>query len=413
MRRNDMIRAEIETFTLSNGLRLVCRRTHSNADYFGVAINAGSRDETPGTYGLAHFVEHTIFKGTLRRHASHIINRMEAVGGELNAFTTKEETNVYAAFPHGNAARAVELIADLVINSQFPERELAKEREVVRDEIDSYLDVPSEAVFDSFEDEFFAGSQLGHNILGLSENLDRFTPEVCRSYIESHYVAERMVAYYSGRMQPERVAALVERYFAALPAAGIPLCRVVPPEVTHFDSTRSIDSHQAHCVIGARVPSIESGARTSLALITNILGGPGMNSRLNVSLRERRGLVYAVDAGMTSFSDCGLFTVYFGSDPADAPRCRALVADELARIASEPLTDRQLRMAKKQFLGQTAMASDNGEQIALNAGRSMLLLGRVVTADDLRRDVEALTAEQLREIAACLTPCRTSSLTFS
>ena len=216
----------VQTFTLPNGLRLVCRRTQSNADYFGVAINVGSRDETPSTYGLAHFVEHTIFKGTSRRHASHIINRMEAVGGELNAFTTKEETNVYSAFPHGNAARAVELIADLVKNSVFPERELAKEREVVRDEIDSYLDVPSEAVFDSFEDEFYAGSQLGHNILGLSANLDSFTPDVCRRYIESYYTADRMVAYYSGRMPAERVFRLVERHFSDVAPSGTPMVRI-------------------------------------------------------------------------------------------------------------------------------------------------------------------------------------------
>lgn len=402
----------VQTFRLPNGLRLVCRRTQLNADYFGVTVNVGSRDETPSTYGLAHFVEHTIFKGTSHRHASHIINRMEAVGGELNAFTTKEETNVYSAFPHGNAARAVELIADLVKNSVFPERELAKEREVVRDEIDSYLDVPSEAVFDSFEDEFYAGSQLGHNILGLSANLDGFTPDVCRRYIESYYTADRMVAYYSGRIPAERVFRLVERHFSDVAPSGEPMARIAPVAVAPFGTVRNIDSHQAHCVMGAAVPSVHSSERIALALITNILGGPGMNSRLNVALRERRGLVYAVDAGLTSFSDCGLFTVYFGSDPDDAPRCRRLVTDELDRIASEPLTERQLRMAKHQFLGQSAMASDNGEQMALNAGRSMLFLGKVSTDAEFREAVEALTAEDIMRSAAWLAADRISSLTF-
>lgn len=399
-------------FTLSNGLRVVCQTVSAKVDYFGVAINAGSRDEAPGRFGLAHFVEHTIFKGTLRRHAAHIIKRMESVGGELNAYTTKEETVVYSVFPHGNLARAAELVADLVVNSQFPAAELAREREVVRDEIDSYLDVPSEAVFDDFEDIVFAGSQLGHNILGESANLDAFTPEVCRAYIASTYTASRMVAFYRGGMGAERLRGVLERCFAALPAEGTAPERVAPPVVAPASHIKRIDSHQAHCVMGVRVPSMFSPERYPLGLITNILGGPGMNSRLNVALRERRGLVYSVDAGLTGWTDCGLFTVYFGCDPEDAPRCADLVRRELLRMSVEPLTARQLQAARQQYLGQLVVASDNHDQTALNAARATLFYGRVLPDAEFRARLESITPDELAHAARLLHPDLLTTLTM-
>lgn len=402
----------LQYFTLPNGLRVVCEKTPAKVDYLGVTVNAGSRDELPGQFGLAHFVEHTIFKGTVKRRASHIINRMEAVGGELNAYTTKEETVVYTVFPHGSLARAAELVADLVINSQFPASELAKEREVVRDEIDSYLDVPAEAVFDDFEDLVFAGSQLGHNILGVSANLDAFTPQVCRQYISRTYCAARMVVFYRGGMGADRVRRVLERCFAELPAEGEPLQRVMPVSLPAFHRSHCIDSHQAHCVMGARVPSMFSDERFALGLITNILGGPGMNSRLNVALRERRGLVYSVDAGLTGWTDCSLFTVYFGCDPEDAHRCRDLVFSELNRIATEPLTRRQLRAAMQQYLGQLVVASDNHDQMALNAARATLYFGKVMLPDEFRKHLEALSPDDVMQAARWLLPDRISSLTF-
>lgn len=404
---------QLEYYTLNNGLRVVCEQVPSKVEYFGVAVNAGSRDEAPHLHGLAHFVEHTLFKGTARRRACHIINRMEAVGGELNAFTSKEETNVYSIFPQGHLPRAAELIADLLQNSVFPAKELDKEREVVREEIDSYLDTPSEAVFDEFENLFFKGSQLGHNILGEAGNLAAFSPEVCRHYITTHYTPDRMVAFYRGAGTPSQVKDTIERYLGRVPAAPSALNRIPPEKRAVFNERRDIDSHQAHCVMGASVPGIYSDERIALGLLTNILGGPGMNSRLNVALRERRGLVYAVDASTTMMSDCGLFTIYFGCDPADAERCARLVSDELEQISTQPLTQRALNAAKQQYLGQLVVASDNREQMALNSARATLYFGKVPTTESVRERINALTSEDLLHSARHLHPALFSRLTFT
>lgn len=394
-------------FTLPNGLRIVCQQVRGAVDYFGVTVNAGSRDEAPDRHGLAHFVEHTIFKGTLRRRACHIINRMEAVGGELNAFTSKEETTVYSVFPRGNAARAVELIADLITNSVFPEKELLKEREVVREEIDSYLDTPSEAVFDDFENLFFAHSQLGHNILGDSASLDRFTPEVCRNYILSSYTPDRMVAFYRGSLSPARILALCERHLSHLSASPSTLHRTVPPVSAPFAERREMDTHQAHTVMGLRVPGLFSPERHIYGLLTNILGGPGMNSRLNVELREKRGLVYTADATLTLMTDCGLLAVYFGCDPSDTIRCEELVNEQLHLLATRVLTPRQLSAAKQQYLGQLTVASDNREQMTLSAARSTLYFGAVPTPAETASRISSITSSQLLSAAASLgTPSR-------
>lgn len=393
----------IEYFTLANGLRIVCEQVAGAAvDYFGVTINAGSRDEAPDRHGLAHFVEHTIFKGTTRRRACHIINRMEAVGGELNAFTSKEETTVYSVFPRGNAARAVELIADLITNSVFPEKELAKEREVVCEEIDSYLDTPSEAVFDDFENLFFRDSQLGHNILGDAASLTRFTPEVCRNYITSSYTPDRMVAFYRGALSPLRLRALCERHLSHLSSSPSTLHRIEPPVVAPFVERRETDTHQAHTVMGTRVPGLFSPDRHVYGLLTNILGGPGMNSRLNVELREKRGLVYTTDATLTLMSDCGLLAIYFGCDPADTSSCEELVREQLHLLATRPLTPRQLAAAKQQYLGQLTVASDNREQMALSAARATLYFGSVTSRAETTARISAITAPQLLQAAATL-----------
>lgn len=402
-----------EYFTLPGGLRLVCEKIQSRVDCFGVAINAGSRDEAPHLHGLAHFVEHTIFKGTSRRRAAHIRNRMETVGGELNAFTTKEETNVYTVFPHGNVARAVELIADLVCNSIFPPHEIDRERIVVREEIDSYLDSPADAVFDDFENLFFRNSQLGHNILGDRDNLSAFTRQTCREWITSHYTPSRMTLFYRGSMSPARVRDIASRHFTSLPPDNPDHTRVAPPVIAPFGESRDIGSHQAHTVIGARVPSLFSPERYPLGLITNILGGPGMNSRLNIALRERRGLVYTVDASLSLLSDCGMFAVYFGCDPADNNRCIDLVHAELHRIATEPLSTRALDAAKKQYLGQLIVASDNNEQMALSNGRSTLFFGSVTSPADVRHAILTLTPDHIMQAARHIAPALTSRLTLT
>lgn len=401
------------TYTILNiggrGLRLVHRRIPgANSGIFGVAVRAGSRDEPPGSHGLAHFVEHTIFKGTQRRSAWHIINRMEAVGGELNAFTTKEETVVYTVFPNGSAPRAVELVADLILNSRFPQRELDKERDVVADEIDSYLDTPSEAVFDDFEDLIFAGHPLGHNILGTRQSLQDFDSETCRSYLHRYYRPGNMVAFYCGPQGEARIRATVEKHFEAfddIPAdteiirqeAGASF----PPAPFHI--SRDIGSHQAHTVMGIRTGGMFSPERYAVALTGNIIGGPGMNSLLNVALREKRGLVYSVESSISSFTDTGLMSVYFGCDPDDTALCMEICHDTFRGIASgKILTRRAIAQAGKQYTGQLVIASGNHENDILSAARATLFRGRPSTARETAAAIASVTEESVRCTAAML-----------
>lgn len=409
--------SEYTIMTLDNGLQFVHVRRPSVAEIFGVATRVGSRDELPGQYGLAHFVEHTIFKGTASRRASSIINRMETVGGELNAYTTKEETYVYSIFPNGNVTRAATLIADLVADSVFPDSELDKEREVVAEEIDSYLDTPSEAVYDDFEDMIFAGSSLGHNILGNIADLSHFNSQVCRQFLKRHYYGGNMVAFYIGSESAVKVEALLRRHFAGIlsdSGEGNTPRRQEVVDVPRFDKTKGDGSnHQGHTVMGARIPSLYSPQRHAFALINNILGGPGMNSRLNVALRERRGLVYSVESSLAMYSDCGLMTIYFGCNPEDTGRCRRLVENELRRLLDSPMTERSLARAKRQYVGQLTLSTASAEQSILSAARSLLFRGEVVTPKDIATQIDRLTPSDLYAAASYLAPGSFSSLTLT
>ncbi len=271
--------------TLSNRLRVVHRYCDSRVECCGLCVMAGSRNEQPEQFGLAHFVEHTIFKGTDRRRSWHIINRMESVGGELNAFTSEEATTIYSSFPAGNLARAAELIADLVSRSRFPEAEIDREREVVLDEVDSYLDSPAEAIFDDFNELLFAGSGLGHNILGNEKTIKTFTSATCRDFLDRYYTPGNMVFFYMGPATPKRVVATAERYMGHFSHPDTHVDRVVPPEVEPFDIYRDLHTHQAHTVIGARIPGMFADKNRAYSLLTNIIGGPSMNSLLNVPQR--------------------------------------------------------------------------------------------------------------------------------
>lgn len=410
----------ITYFELSNGLRCVHCLTGAAVEYCGVSVDAGSRDDFPGMDGLAHFVEHTIFKGTTHRRSWHIINRMESCGGELNAYTTKESTVVYSVFPYGNFARAAELISDLVCNSVFPQKEIDREREVVADEISSYLDMPSEAVFDDFEDLIFAGSPLGHNILGNEESLGKFTPEVCRDYLTAYYNNKRMVMFYAGPMPSEKVRRVAERYFASIPVAGAAmpvsgidvLERDTPSVRPCFDEIRDLGIHQAHTVMGARIPDMFSPERHAVAMLVNMLGGPGMNSLLNVALREKRGLVYSVDASTSLLTDTGLFTLYFGCDADDVERCRDVVSGILSDLASHPISNVRLDKVKRQYLGQIAVASDNRENAVLSMARSVLYHGAVVSPSERTEIIKSISPDDMLRAASYLAPERLSVLTF-
>lgn len=425
-----MITKQYVYSTLSNGLRIVhCHMPQSAVGIFGVAVRAGSRNDPESLHGMAHFVEHTIFKGTDHRRAHNIINRMETVGGELNAYTTKEDTFVYSAFPANNLRRAVDLISDLVRNSRFPEREINREREVVSEEIDSYLDNPAEAVFDDFDDLIFAGTPLGHNILGTHDTLDRLTGDACRKFLTDNYIPHRMVAFYSGPASPGQLVRLVETYFADMGAEtatthingptadnnGAPIDESVKLKLSeeNFDIRRDDDdNHQAHCVMGVTLPSLYSDYRFAISLYNNIVGGPGMNSLLNVALREKRGLVYSVDSSTTLYSDCGLLSIYFGCSPRQVGRCRRLVASVLQSLADRQLTPRQIDMAKRQLIGQTIVGSSSQEQTILSAARATLYRGAASTSDEIAAAITEVTSDQLLEVARMAAPDNLSILTL-
>jgi len=398
--------------TLPNGLRLVHVMTATQVAWCGLAINAGSRDEVDGHYGLAHFVEHTIFKGTTHRRAWHILNRMERVGGELNAYTTKEGTMLYSVFPRQHLPRAVDLLGDLVQWSVFPQDELDRERDVVLEEAASYRDTPSDAVYDDFEDLLFAGSELGHNILGRKQDLERLTREDCMRYLKNLYVPVNMAFFSVGPERPERVFRLAEKSLGGMNHSVAPHHRQVPPEVPAFKRVINIGTHQAHTIVGARVPDMSHPLRHALMLLNNILGGPGMNSLLNVELRERRGYVYTVESTLTLLSDCGWMEIYLGCDPADVKSSLRVIERITARLGQELMTERRLDAYKKQYCGQLVVAADSTEFLAMNAGRGLLYRGQVATVDDTIARIQAITPDQLAQAASYLSAPRLSSLTF-
>lgn len=404
--------SDYTVMTLASGLRFVHVRRDTVAEIFGAATRVGSRDELPGQYGMAHFVEHTIFKGTRKRHSWHIINRMEAVGGEMNAYTSEETTVLYSVFPKGNLARAAELMADLIADSQFPQQQINREREVVLDEISSYLDSPADAIFDSFNELMFAGSPLGHNILGNAKTIPTFTPDVCRTFLNNYYTPQNMVFFYLGPSSAQHVAAIAEKYFGKLQRPVLAQKHHTPAILEPFDVYNSIGLHQCHTIMGARIPGIHSDTRYVFSLLNNIIGGPCMNSLLNVELRERHGYVYSVDSCTSMFSDCGQLTVYFGCDPEHTKPCRKTVTEIFNNLADKPLSERALNAAKKQYLGQLTVAGENKENVALAIGKSTLFNKGVTPAQETTERIRSITQEDIRLAAESIAHPGLSTLTF-
>ena len=402
----------IHYHTLANGLRLVHVSMPTQVAWCGLAINAGSRDEQEGHYGLAHFVEHTIFKGTKHRRAWHILNRMERVGGELNAYTTKEGTMLYSVFPGEHLPRAVDLLADLVQWSVFPQEELDRERDVVLEEAASYRDTPSDAVYDDFEDLLFADSELGHNILGRKEDLERLSSDDCMRYLKTLYVPANMAFFSVGPARPDRVFRLAEKAFGAMSHALPPRHRSVPSSVAPFNKVIQIGTHQAHTIVGARVPDMSHHLRYALMLLNNILGGPGMNSLLNVELRERRGYVYTVESTLTLLSDCGWMEIYLGCDSRDVKSSLRVIDRITARLGQELLPERRLEAYKKQYCGQLVVAADSSEFMAMRAGRGLLYHGTVATVAQTIERIQAVTPDDIARAASYLSRDALSSLTF-
>lgn len=401
------------THTLPNGLRIIHLPVDSHVAYCGFAVNAGARDEKSNEHGLAHFVEHTLFKGTRKRKAWHILNRMENVGGELNAYTSKESTFIYSVFMEKEMERAVELLSDLVSNAQFPENELRKEREVILDEIQSYEDSPSELIFDDFENLLFNGHPLGHHILGDKRSLQSFDTATGRAFLDRYYTAQNMVFFSMVRTDVQQIVRLAEKYMADIPARGVSNGRTQPEAISPQTIQKRKRTHLSHVIIGTRAYNMFHKNKYPLFLLNNILGGPGMNNRLNVSLREKNGLVYNVESNITSYTDTGVFSIYFGTDPKNRERATGLVEKELTTLRTQKLTVAQLAAAKKQAIGQLGIAGDNKEGQFLGLGKSFLHYNHYEPLADIFRKIEQITAEQILETAnEILEPKRLFSLTF-
>lgn len=394
---------DYNTTTLPNGLRIIHKPSVSPVVYCGYEINAGTRDELAGEEGMAHFCEHTTFKGTRRRRAWHILNCLESVGGDLNAFTNKEDTVYYAAILRDHTARAIDLLTDIVFHSQYPQAEIDKEVEVICDEIESYNDSPAELIYDDFENMIFKNHPLGHNILGNAEQLRTYKTEDALRFTKRYYRPENAIFFIYGDIDFKKVVRLIQKATADL-NGGEPLTDKKEDIVCHntYKPQELIidkSTHQAHVMIGNKAYDVFDERRIALYLLNNMLGGPGMNARLNLALRERNGLVYTVESSIVSYSDTGLWCVYFGCDPHDVKRCLRLVHKELDRLMQRPLSDSQLSAAKKQLKGQIAVACDNRESFALDFGKSFLHYGWEKDVIALFQHIDRLTPKDLSDVA--------------
>ena len=403
------------TYTLDNGLRIIHLPSDSKVVYCGYQINAGTRNEEPGEEGLAHFCEHVTFKGTERRKAWHILNCLESVGGDLNAYTNKEGTVYYSAILKEHIARAVDLLTDIVFHSVYPQAEIDKEVEVICDEIESYNDSPAELIYDEFENIIFKGSPLGHNILGTAKQVRSFKTEDALRFTRKLYRPDNAIFFAYGDIDFKKLVKLLKKSFLS-EERRVKSEKFNSPEaqaqfnIQHstFNTQHSFEgqtivmqknTHQAHVMIGTRAYDVNDSRRMPLYLLNNMLGGPGMNAKLNLALREHNGLVYTVESTMVAYGDTGIWSIYFGCDEHDVKRCLRLVRKELDKFMQKPLSEAQLKAAKKQIKGQVGVACDNRENFALDFGKSFLHYGWEKNVDRLYEQVDEITAEQIQAVA--------------
>lgn len=433
------------TYTLDNGLRIIHLPSDSKVVYCGYQINAGTRNEEPGEEGLAHFCEHVTFKGTERRKAWHILNCLESVGGDLNAYTNKEGTVYYSAILKEHIARAVDLLTDIVFHSVYPQAEIDKEVEVICDEIESYNDSPAELIYDEFENIIFKGSPLGHNILGTAEQVRSFKTEDALRFTRKLYRPDNAIFFAYGDIDFKKLVKLIRKALADDDSGKVAenaansvgkLAEEKLPQISQMtqisgdensitteksvSSVKSVgpenypsvgkeiagqtivmqkNTHQAHVMIGTRAYDVNDSRRMPLYLLNNMLGGPGMNAKLNLALREHNGLVYTVESTMVAYGDTGIWSIYFGCDEHDVKRCLRLVRKELDKFMQKPLSEAQLKAAKKQIKGQVGVACDNRENFALDFGKSFLHYGWEKNVDRLYEQVDEITAEQIQAVA--------------
>ena len=415
------------TYTLDNGLRIIHLPSDSKVVYCGYQINAGTRNEDPGEEGLAHFCEHVTFKGTERRKAWHILNCLESVGGDLNAYTNKEGTVYYSAILKEHIARAVDLLTDIVFHSVYPQTEIDKEVEVICDEIESYNDSPAELIYDEFENIIFKGSPLGHNILGTAEQVRSFKTEDALRFTRKLYRPDNAIFFAYGDIDFKKLVRLLKTLnmehgtlnFMNSKTSETPTAEMEAGDANHKVQSSKFkvqskevqskvegqtivmqkNTHQAHVMIGTRAYDVNDSRRMPLYLLNNMLGGPGMNAKLNLALREHNGLVYTVESTMVAYGDTGIWSIYFGCDEHDVKRCLRLVRKELDKFMLKPLSEAQLKAAKKQIKGQIGVACDNRENFALDFGKSFLHYGWEKNVDRLYEQVDEITAEQIQAVA--------------
>ncbi len=402
-----------ETHTLSNGMRLVHMGVPNLIAHLGVIVNTGSRDEEDREHGMAHFIEHLMFKGTEKRKAYHIISRMEDAGGEINAYTTKEETCIYTSFLKDDYKRALELLYDVVFHSVFPEKEVQREKAVIIDEINSYLDNPSELIFDDFEEQIFKDQPIGRNILGRSETISHFNRREITRFIQKNYFTNEIVVCSVGNIRFSKLIKWVSDYFGQIPGKNRSTRNNTTISYQAEHKTLEKKTYQAHCIIGNQAFHIKDQRRIGLFLLNNILGGPGLNSRLNMSLREKNGFSYHTESHYNPYSDTGVLSVYFSSDKKKLDRSHSTVYREFARLRNQKLGILQLHKAKKQLMGQIAISFENHESLMLAMAKSYLIFNRFDSLEEIRKKIDAITADQLIEIAnEILDEKNLSSLTY-
>jgi predicted Zn-dependent peptidase len=399
--------------TLDNGIRLVHQRLPGMVAHCGLVINTGSRDENPPEYGIAHFIEHMLFKGTNKRKAYHVLSRLEDVGGELNAYTTKEETAIHASFMKGDYERAVEIIGDIVFNSVLPEKEIEKEKDVVIEEINSCLDNPAELIFDDFEELIFSDQPIGHNILGTASVVKSFTQEKLRDFISHNYNTDQMVFCSVGNIPDEKVIRIFRKYFESIPANIRIIKKSLPWTYKASTVTKKMDTFQNHCIIGNIAYNLKDKRRLGMFLLNNILGGQGLNSRLNLSLREKNGLAYNVESAYNPYCDTGAFSIYFGTDYQHLERSIKVTFDELNKLRTKTLGSVQLSKAKNQIKGYLARGYENHENLMLSFGKSLLVFNKIESMEETCEKIDRITASELLSIAnEILEPGKLSTLIY-
>lgn len=404
---------EFDIFTLPNGMQVIHQQTKGEIAHFGLFVNVGSRDEHPNHTGLAHMLEHCMFKGTQKRKAFHILNRLDAVGGELNAYTTKETTTIHASFLKQYYSRAIELIGDIAFNASFPDKEIAREKLIILDEFYAYKENPSDQIFEDFDSQIYPDHPLGKNILGSPAHIKKASKKSVIDFYKSYYHPENMVLASVGNISTKQLKKWVEKAFGMPSAGGLMPQRTAPSDIETKDVLVKKNVHQAHIVMGGRAYDANHPKKRAMILLNNILGGPSLNNRLNLNISEKHGFAYHLESSYNSFSDSGEFSIYMGTDHKQLDKSLSLIHGELKKFREKPLGTSQLSLAKQQIKGQIALGNESGLNIMLALGKSLLTYKKVDTIEEVYKQIDAITANDVLSVAnEILDPQRIGSLIY-